>query len=114
MKFLATTYPMLPVIASQKGLTNILKRYKVDYHISQKPEKNNPDYISIRFKDCYLIYKDEMRNTLLLNSLYLMNPEEYNFATLMQIFLILDILWIHMARVLVFILEIHFVLTLVL
>ena len=80
MKFLATTYPMFPVIASQKGITNILKRYNVEYYIREKQEKNNVEYVGVKFKDCYLYYKDEMRNTLLLNSLYLMNPEEYNYS----------------------------------
>ena len=46
MKFLATTYPMFPVIASQKGITNILKRYNVDYY-TQKARKNN-EYVGIK------------------------------------------------------------------
>jgi len=36
MKFLATTYPIFPVIASQVGITNILKRYNIEYHTSEK------------------------------------------------------------------------------
>lgn len=82
VKFLATTYPLLSVVASQNGLTNILDRYvgKGNYYKTQKLEKNNTEYIGVKFKDCYLYYKDEPKNSLLLNSIYLLDTENYNYA----------------------------------
>lgn len=79
LKFLQTTYPLFPVVASQVGITSILNRYKVEYHLSAKQEKRNPEYIEVKFKDCFLYFKDEMKNALLLNAIYGMNPEEFNF-----------------------------------
>lgn len=82
MKFLATKYPVLAVVASQNGLTDILKRYvgEGNFYKTKKQEKNNIDYVEIKFKDTYLYYKDEVKNTLLLNAMYLMSPQDYNYA----------------------------------
>lgn len=82
VKFLATTYPMLAVVGSQNGLTDILKRYVGDgnFFKSEKKIKNNIDYVEVKFKDTYLYYKDELKNTLLLSSIHLFNTEEYNYA----------------------------------
>ena len=78
--FLASTYPLLAIVASQNGLTDILKRYNVDYYFSDKPQKLNSTYIGVKFKDKYLYYKDEIRNTLLLDALYLFNTDDYNYT----------------------------------
>ena len=80
VKFLTETYPMLAMVASQKGLTNILTRYGVKYYKTEKEEKNNVKYVGVKFKDCYLYYEDTMRNTLLLNALYLLHPEDFNYS----------------------------------
>ena len=82
VKFLATTYPMLAVVASQNGLTDILDRYvgKNNYFKSAKQIKNNIDYVEVKFKDTYLYYKDELKNTLLLSAIVLFNTNEYNYA----------------------------------
>ena len=79
VKFLATTYPLLAVAASQDGLTNILKRYNVKYYFTQKSEKRL-DYIEVKFKDKYLHYEDLMKNTLLLNALSVMNTQDYEYS----------------------------------
>lgn len=79
LKFLATKYPLLPVVASQNGLTDIMKRYEVQYFFSEKPVRGNLDYVEVKFKDKYLYYKDEIKNTLLLSALYLMHPDKYEY-----------------------------------
>lgn len=80
VKFLQTTYPIFAVVGSQVGLSNVMQRYNIKYHISQKQEKKNIEYVEVKFKDCFLYYEDTVRNTLLLNALYLLNPEEYNYS----------------------------------
>lgn len=82
VKFLATTYPVLAVVASQNGLTDILDRYvgKDNYLKVNKPIKNNMEYVEVKFKDTYLYYKDEIKNTLLLSAITLFNTSEYNYA----------------------------------
>ena len=80
IKFLATTYPILAVVASQKGLTNILNRYGVKYYKSEKQLRNQMGYVEVKFKDCYLYYEDIAKNTLLLNALYVMNTQDYNYS----------------------------------
>lgn len=82
VKFLATTYPLFAVVASQNGLTDILDRYigKNNYFKSTKQVKNNIDYVEVKFKDTYLYYKDELKNTLLLSAIVLFNTNEYNYA----------------------------------
>ena len=79
VKFLATTYPILAVVASQNGLSDTLKRYKVEHHFSEKPIRNNIDYVEVKFKNKYLYYKDEIKNTLLMNAIYLMHTEKYDY-----------------------------------
>lgn len=80
--FLKTSYPLLSVVASQNGLTDILNRYigEKNFFKSNKPIKNNIDYVEVRFKDTYLYYRDELKNGLLLNAMRLLTPEEYNYA----------------------------------
>lgn len=80
MKILGETYPVFVVIGLMNGITDILKRYKVEYRLSDKRVKKNPDYVEVRFKDKYLYYKDTIKNTLLLNILYAMGTEEYDFS----------------------------------
>lgn len=80
MKFLASTYPVLAVVASQVGLTNILNRYEVKYYKRDKAERNNSKFVEVRFKDCYLYYEDIPKNTLLLNALSVMNTQEFNYS----------------------------------
>ena len=66
VKFLQTKYPLLAVVASQNGLTDILTRYvgKDNFYTTTKAEKNRIGYVGVKFKDCYLYYKDELKNTL--------------------------------------------------
>ena len=79
MKFLATTYPILVVVGALNGLSDILKRYKIEYFLSEKKNLKNLDYIEVKFRDKYLYYKSSLKNSMLLNALYLMNTENYNF-----------------------------------
>ena len=81
ISFNRKTYNSLSEVESDIEETkDILQRYKVDYHINKHKETKNVNYVEVKFKDCYLYYKDDIRVNLLLNSLYLMNPEQYNYS----------------------------------
>lgn len=80
VKFLQSRYPMFAIVGSQVGLTNTMQRYGINYHLSDKQEKKNVNFVEVKFKDKYLYYEDTMKNTLLLNAIYLMNTEEYNYS----------------------------------
>jgi hypothetical protein len=79
MSIFGTTYPVFAVVGFMNGITDILKRYKVEYKLSDKKISNQSDYVEVRFQDKYLYYKDTMKNTLLLNVLYRMDTPEYDF-----------------------------------
>lgn len=74
--FLAETYPVFTLIASSNGLTDILKRYHVKYYTSKTPKKN-PDYVEVKFKDEFLYFEDIPKNTILLNAIFILHPENY-------------------------------------
>jgi len=80
MKILGEVYPIFVVVGLMNGLTDILRRYNVEYRTSNMKLKLDSDYVEIKFRDKYLYYKDTIKNTLLLNVLYLMNTEEYDIS----------------------------------
>lgn len=69
-------YPLFSVVGMMVGLSSILKRYEIKHIISDK-KIIDPKYVEVAFKDKYFYYEDTPKNTLLLNVLYLMNPENY-------------------------------------
>ena len=77
-KFLKVSFPVFTMVGAINGLKNVLQRYGVKYYISDSKVKGDPNNVEIRFKDKYLYYEDTVRNTLLLNAIYLLDPEEYN------------------------------------
>ena len=80
MKILGETYPIFVVVGLMNGITDVLKRYNVKFKLSPTKLKKDPNYVEIQFKDKFLYYEDTIRNTLLLNILYTMGTEEYEFA----------------------------------
>jgi len=80
MSILGTSYPIFAVVGMLNGITDILKRYKVDYKVVDEKISRNAEYVEVKFKDKFLYYKDNVKNTLLLNVLFMMNTEEYDYA----------------------------------
>ena len=80
MSIFGTSYPIFPVVGLVNGMTDILKRYKVEHTISDKRIENNGDFVEVKFQDKFLYYKDTVKNTLLLNVLYMMNTEDYDLS----------------------------------
>lgn len=80
LRFLKENYPLFAVVGSQIGLTGTLKRYNLRYKISKKRLPASPDWVEMKFKDCYLYYEGSIRATLLLNALYLLDPDEYEYS----------------------------------
>jgi hypothetical protein len=80
MSIFGTTYPVFPVVGMLNGLTDIMKRYNIEYKLSDTKLKSDGSFVEVRFKDKFLYYKDNVKNTLLLNVLYMMNPENYDYA----------------------------------
>jgi hypothetical protein len=78
MSIFGTSYPIFAVVGLVNGMTDILKRYNVEHIISEKKIENNGDFVEVKFQDKFLYYKDTVKNTLLLNVLYMMNTEDYD------------------------------------
>ena len=73
--------PLIVLLASEKGLREILELYKVDYEITEKNMRisvyDNKE--KIKFKDSYLVYDiSKIRNSLLLSGLNTMNTSDIN------------------------------------
>lgn len=80
VKFLTVTFPVFTLVGLMNGLSDILKRHKVVYQISEKKMIGDSRWVEVKFKDKYLYYEDKLENTLLLNALYIMDTEKYNYA----------------------------------
>lgn len=80
VKFLTVRFPLFVLVGLMNGMTNILERHKVKYFISDKKVDNSKKYVEVKFKDVYFYYEDIIENTMLLNILYAMSPEEYDFS----------------------------------
>jgi hypothetical protein len=80
MSILGTTYPVFAVVGILNGLTDILRRYGVEYKVSESKLPRDGQFVEVAFRDKYLYYRDTVRNTLLLNVLYAMNTEEYDYS----------------------------------
>ena len=79
VKFLKVTTPILTMVGMMNGLTDILKRQGVEYQLTDKRADFGPNWVEIKFKDKFMYYKDKMKDTILLNALYVMDTEKYNF-----------------------------------
>jgi hypothetical protein len=73
---------VLMLLAFYKGFFNLLDMYAVDYRITEKREKLNPDEklerIVVPFKDYNLVYKSNSKNNMLLHALSEIPTREYN------------------------------------
>jgi hypothetical protein len=79
-KMIETFYPVFSLCGFMEGMTNVLKRYGVRYYFKDKRDASLVSkWVEIRFADGYLYYEDTMRNTMLLDILYMMDTADYNF-----------------------------------
>ena len=64
-----------------EGLTEILKKMGVEYTLTDKvPSQLSPNQNIFKFKDCWMVYKETMGQSLLLNGLRLIDTSLYNIA----------------------------------
>jgi hypothetical protein len=81
IKIFGVAYPLFPILGLMNGITDILKRYKVDYIVSDKKQSGLLEtHVEIKFKDKYFYYRDIVKNTMLLNMIYMMDTKEYDFS----------------------------------
>jgi hypothetical protein len=81
MKIFGVAYPVFPVLGLMNGITDILKRYNIKYFVSEKKQSDSlKTHVEVRFKDKYFYYEDTVKNTMLLNMIYMMDTTEYNFS----------------------------------
>lgn len=79
---LATDIPVIVVMAYSVGLQEAMRKAGIEYEFSEKrPNKTElefglKDYI--KFNDGYLLYKNTLENSLLMNGLYSCNTEDYS------------------------------------
>lgn len=63
------------------GLTDILKRMNVEFSLEDSlPSSLSSEQNYIRFKDCYLIYKETIPNSLILNGFRSFDSQNYEIA----------------------------------
>lgn len=78
VKFLTVVYPIFTLCGLMNGMTDILKKHKVKYQLSDKKLNMGSGWVEVRFKNKYMYYENIMQNTLLLNILPMMSAEEYD------------------------------------
>lgn len=79
-KFIAVTYPIFVLAGMTVGIDSLLKRNKTKYRLSQTKLKHDIRWIEVQFKDKWLYYENNIKNTLLLNILYTMNTKDYDYG----------------------------------
>ena len=79
VKFLTVIFPIFTLVGLMNGITDILKRHNTEYQLSEKRMSLGVDWVEVKFKDKYFYFKDNIKNTMLLNVLYMMDCENYNF-----------------------------------
>lgn len=81
VKVLNRTIPIIILLSYEKGLQEILNRYKVNYEFNTSariPKKFGQK--RIKFKDGFLLYNSlDLKTTLLLDGLTLLDTAEFNF-----------------------------------
>lgn len=90
---LSSDIPLIIICAYSEGLTKVLKKGNIKYHIeSSKKDINKDTEDFIKFKDAYLIYQADYAASLLLNGLKACNTEEYPIAEINEKSMYLDFL----------------------
>ena len=64
-----------------EGLTQVMKKMEVSYELMDTPPKQmTPEQNVIKFKDCWMVYKETVGQSLLLNGLRIIDTSAYNIA----------------------------------
>lgn len=64
-----------------EGLTQVMRKMEVNFELVDTPPKQlSPDQNILRFKDCWMVYKETVSQSLLLNGLRLIDTSMYNIA----------------------------------
>ena len=70
--------PVMILIGFWEGISTIFKKIGLEYTIqNSKPKNMKSNEVSIRFKDCYLVYKENVATSLLMNGLRMFNTMDY-------------------------------------
>lgn len=78
-RLLKRNFSILSILGHAYGLETTMRMYDVPYEFSKEKRPRSIEWVEVKFKDGYLYYKDDLKYTMLLNAIYQMNPEEYNF-----------------------------------
>ena len=68
------------LIGMWEGLSEVLKKLKCEYRITDNAKELKPNEEFIKFKDCVLIYKANIPNSLVLNGIRMFNTSNYGIA----------------------------------
>ena len=79
VKFLTVRFPIFVLVGLMNGISNILERHKIKHQLSEKKLDLGKNYVEVKFKNKYLYYEDKIENTMLLNILYAMSTNEYDY-----------------------------------
>lgn len=79
---LNTDIPTIVIMAHKLGLTKSLELAGISYDISDKKEKDQEVFDSIKFADGYLNYKMSYNSMMMMNGLKDCNTEDYNIASI--------------------------------
>lgn len=78
-KVMNVVIPIIFLLGFFEGLSTILKKSGATYRFSDTKPTLNDNEKAIRFKDGFLIYKDTMDVSMLLNAFYNIKTSAYNF-----------------------------------
>lgn len=78
-KFIGVTYPIFVFCGLNLGLTQTLRKAKVNYKVSSERQPYNSKWVEVRFKNKWMYYEDKIQNTMLLNILNSMHTQDWDY-----------------------------------
>ena len=76
---LATEIPVIIIMAYSEGLQEAMKKGHIEYQLSEKRiDSLKKTHDVIRFKDCYLYYKNDYNASMLMNGLKEVDTKDYS------------------------------------
>lgn len=78
-EFISVNFPVFVLIGLNIGLTSTLKKAKITYKVFADRQTHSADWIEIKFKNKYFYYLDTPNASMLLNVLYAMHTDDWDY-----------------------------------
>lgn len=72
--------PMVVLMCIWEGLTTVLKKAGIKYRLEENARNVNPNEDYIRFKNCYLVYDNDVTTQILMNGFKVIDTKDHDIS----------------------------------